>query len=183
MVDSHSNLRRKLTLVHETSPEAKKVKIAFATQDNEHVNQHFGSSTQFAIYYICPKAWQLVTIVTFEKSPKGHDQNKLDQRVNALNECCAVYCNAIGTSAIKQLLNLKIKPVKVEPTTDIKSVLNELKLQWCENENHWLANQSRLKSKLIEKSASQEKMTPEEVAKSEMAEAENRLTSLLDEEW
>ncbi|MEI6894133.1 MAG: NifB/NifX family molybdenum-iron cluster-binding protein [Colwellia sp.] len=175
MVHASRKPARKLSLVHQPTLDAKTVRIAFATHDNKSVNQHFGSATQFSIYYICPKSWTLVELIEFAKSPPGHDVNKLKQRVDALSECSAIYCNAIGVSAIKQLLVLNIKPINVDAGTEIKTLLHKLTTQWQANPNYWLANIIRHDSKKTKVA----KLADESAAQP----SEKRLASLLDEEW
>lgn len=158
---------RKLSLVQDQIPEDNRVKIAFASSDNDSVNQHFGSASQFSIYGISVEKWQLIELVEFSKAPAGHNEDKLKLRVNALNECSAIYCNAIGMSAIKQLLALNVKPINVETGTEIKSILSELKSAWQNDENYWLAKGTINKNVEPDSSLSDEQ----------------RLANLLSEEW
>lgn len=159
----------RLALVQDSIPEAEQVKIAFATSDNDMVDQHFGSATQFSIYSLCAESWQLVELIEFTPTAPGHNQDKLTQRVEALTECSAIYCNAIGMSAIKQLLAIKIKPVNVDAGIEVKRILLELKTEWQNNPDFWLANAALAKKIERENSSS--------------ADERERLADLLNEEW
>ena len=73
----------KLSLVQNTLPEGKQVRIAFATSDNDLVNQHFGSATQFSIYSLSAQSCQLTALIEFTQTPAGHNEDKLTRRVDA----------------------------------------------------------------------------------------------------
>lgn len=174
---AHSSM--KLSLVQNPLPEGKQVKIAFATSDNELVNEHFGSATQFSIYAICVESFQLIELIEFTKTPAGHNEDKLKVRVDALTECRAIYCNAIGMSAIKQLLAIQIKPINVDAGSEIKSILSELQVAWQSNPDYWLAtgamtNNTKVNKGMANKAQSQ--TLPN-------ANDKERLANLLDEEW
>jgi nitrogen fixation protein NifX len=162
---------RKLSLVTPTTTATNNIRIAFATSDNEHVNQHFGSSIQFAIYELCGQRWQLIELIKFQSSPQGHDENKLQLRIKALDKCSAIYCNAIGSSAISQLLSLKIKPVNVVIDLKIKTILHELIQASQRNSKYWL---SKMHQDFSIKQAEQAGM---------QGQTKQRLASLLNEHW
>lgn len=147
-----------------------KINIAFATTNNEVVDQHFGSASQFAIYQLDKHSWQLISLIEFAAGKKGHDDKKLNTRIGVLKKCQAIYCNAIGASAIKQLLPLKVKPITVDNTTNIRHVLSELVTELKANDNHWLIKQS--KASEVKTGATDNSKTSTE-----------RLSDLLSEDW
>ena len=50
-------------------------------------------------------------------------EDKLDIRIKALQDCAAVFCRAIGASAIAQLKKIRVQPMKVADGTPIKAQL------------------------------------------------------------
>lgn len=99
------------------------VKIAFATSDRKAVNQHFGAAESFAIYEVGEHEMRLIEVVEFiETAMDGHD-GKLAAKVGLLGDCAAVYCNAVGASAIQQLLAAGIQPMRVDEGSSIDELL------------------------------------------------------------
>jgi nitrogen fixation protein NifX len=104
------------------------VKIAFASSDRRVVDQHFGAAEAFCIYTLAEDDARLVEVAEFHDSDvvmDGHE-GKLAGKIALLEDCVAVYCNAVGASAIKQLLAAGIQPMKVEEGTPLDALLCEL---------------------------------------------------------
>ena len=127
---------RHLKLVHSTERAAamkERVKIAFASSDRNVVNQHFGAAEAFCIYQLpadegAEEDACLVEVAEFHDSDAvmdGHE-GKLAGKIALLEGCAAVYCNAVGASAIKQLLAAGIQPMKVEEGAAIATLLRGL---------------------------------------------------------
>lgn len=121
------------------------LKVAFATSDRVTVDQHFGASLGFAIHAIDGERTRLVEVAEFpedsmdgnenEVSAKGNageagvgrSHDKLAQKISALAGCAAVYCLAVGGSAIRQLLAAGIQPFRLDDERSIDSLLDELR--------------------------------------------------------
>ena len=106
---------RHLRLVTSTEPPAMSLKVAFASSDRKQVDQHFGAAEAFAIYELSEDDAKLVEVAEFTDSDIAMDghEGKLASKISLLSGCAAVYCNAVGASAIKQLLAAGIQPMKV----------------------------------------------------------------------
>jgi len=120
-------------------------KVAFATSDRVSVNQHFGASAGFAIYAVDGERSRLVEVAEYPaESMDGNEnevseqayacgagvsrsQNKLAERISALADCAAVYCLAVGGSAVRQLLASGVQPVRLEDACAIDALLLELR--------------------------------------------------------
>ena len=87
------------------------LKIAFATTDMETVNQHFGSAKSFAIYAVNMDDAQLLEAAQFGELSQDGNEDKLSVKLDLLSGCAAVYCQAVGGSAINQLIAKGIQPV------------------------------------------------------------------------
>jgi len=80
------------------------VHVAFATADLRHVDQHFGAAESFAVYAVDPAKAILVEATQFGTPAMDGNEDKLAAKIAALTGCVAVYCQAVGASAIAQLI-------------------------------------------------------------------------------
>jgi nitrogen fixation protein NifX len=115
------------------------LKIAFATTDMETVNQHFGSAKSFAIYAVDMDDAQLLEAAQFGELQQDGNEDKLSVKIELLNGCSAVYCQAVGGSAINQLIAKNIQPVKVHEGGRIKDLIIDLQNEMKAGPSSWLA--------------------------------------------
>jgi nitrogen fixation protein NifX len=115
------------------------LKIAFATTDMETVNQHFGSAKSFAIYAVDMDDAQLLEAAQFGELQQDGNEDKLSVKIELLNGCAAVYCQAVGGSAINQLIAKNIQPVKVHEGGRIKDLIVDLQNEIKAGPSSWLA--------------------------------------------
>lgn len=115
------------------------LKVAFATSDMQHVDQHFGAARSFAIYAVDPDHFGLVEANEFGRLDMDGNEDKLAAKIAALDGCIAVYSQAVGASAINQLKAQGIQPVKVSPGAQIRELLESLQQELREGPSHWLA--------------------------------------------
>lgn len=115
------------------------LKVAFATTDMKHVDQHFGAARGFAIYAVDPGQASLVEASEFGELGMDGNEDKLAAKIEALQGCVAVYSQAVGASAIAQLKAQGIQPVKVSPGAVIGDLLEALQQELREGPSRWLA--------------------------------------------
>ncbi|MET0052052.1 MAG: NifB/NifX family molybdenum-iron cluster-binding protein [Candidatus Thiodiazotropha sp.] len=115
------------------------LKVAFATRDMKHVDQHFGAAQSFAIYAVNQDKVCLVEAVEFGKLSMDGNEDKLGAKIDALDGCIAVYSQAVGASAINQLKLKGIQPVKTSEGTSINSLLEFLQEELRQGPGSWLA--------------------------------------------
>ncbi|MDO9106679.1 MAG: nitrogen fixation protein NifX [Methylovulum sp.] len=115
------------------------LKIAFATTDMEYVNQHFGSAKSFAVYAVDMDDSQLLEAAQFGELAQDGNEDKLSVKIQLLDGCAAVYCQAIGASAINQLISGGIQPVKVHEGSKIKDLIVDLQNELKAGPSSWLA--------------------------------------------
>lgn len=114
-------------------------KVAFASSDLKKVDQHFGSAERFAIYQVTPEEITLLEVAEFGALEQDGNENKLLEKFVILDGCVAVYCLAVGPSAVRQLMTLKIQPMKVAHGTQINATLKELQHDFNDGQSGWLA--------------------------------------------
>jgi nitrogen fixation protein NifX len=115
------------------------LRIAFATTDMKRVNQHFGSAQSFAIFSVDPERASLLEAAQFGKLEQGAEEDKLSAKLNLLQGCSAIYCQAVGSSAVRQLLAYGIQPVKVSEGVEIFDLIGSLQDEMRAGPSSWLA--------------------------------------------
>jgi nitrogen fixation protein NifX len=114
------------------------LRVAFATTDMKHVDQHFGAAQSFAIYAVGPHLWRLEEACEFA-APGDSNEDKLADKLTLIENCAAVYCNAIGASAIRALLGAGVQPVKVSEGAAIAALVEDLQSEMREGPTAWVA--------------------------------------------
>ncbi len=115
------------------------LKIAFASTDMKHVNQHFGSAKSFAVYAVNPEQVLFIEAAQFGIQAQDGNEDKLVAKFELLKGCAAVYCQAVGASAVKQLVARGIQPVKVQEDSPIEKLLNDLQSELRSGPSSWVA--------------------------------------------
>ena len=102
------------------------MKIAFATQDSVHINAHFGWARQIDIYEVDTTGYTFLEALKFGGDLKEDgNEDKLEPKVKALQNCTIVYVSAIGGSAAARLIRKNITPIKAD-ADEIENVLARL---------------------------------------------------------
>lgn len=114
------------------------LKVAFATDDRVSVNQHFGAAAGFAIYALDGEHARLVEVAEFPPEAMDGNENKLAEKIGGLAGCAAVYCLAVGGSAVRQLLASGVQPVRIDGEMPIESLLGQLTTALREGGIAWL---------------------------------------------
>jgi nitrogen fixation protein NifX len=115
------------------------VRIAFASTDRSTVNQHFGSAEAFVVFEVGADGAQLVEVTEFLDTAQDGNDNKLPAKIATLAGCAAVYCLAVGASAVKQLLAAGVQPVRVEEGSVIEQLIGDIRHELASGPGGWLA--------------------------------------------
>lgn len=103
------------------------MKIAFATQDLQRVDAHFGWAKNLAIYEITPQGYSFVKTWSFEGDlQEDGNEDKLQPKLEAIMDCAILYVAAIGGSGAARVVANKIHPVKVAQPEAILDILDKL---------------------------------------------------------
>ncbi len=114
------------------------LKIAFATADRVRVDQHFGATEGFAVYAVDGERSRLVEVAEFGRESMDGNEDKLAAKIEALAGCAAVYCLAVGGSAVRQLMAAGVRPIRLEAETPIERLLAELQRAAREGNVPWI---------------------------------------------
>jgi nitrogen fixation protein NifX len=120
------NVQRKLRLCN-FNEGAKGMKIAFATQDLQRVDAHFGWAKNLAVYEISPDGFHLLEAIQFGGDlQEDGNEDKLGPKIEAIKDCAILYVAAIGGSAAARVVAHKVHPVKVAQPEAIADILARL---------------------------------------------------------
>jgi nitrogen fixation protein NifX len=135
-------LIRSLRIVETASvPMEAALTVAFCSDDMKVVNQHFGSAKTFVIYAVDRQHSELLEVAEFG-APKeeGNNEDRLANKIAQLEGCAAIYCEAVGASAIRQLMAAGIQPVKVNRDSQISELLEDFQNELRTGPAAWVAN-------------------------------------------
>jgi nitrogen fixation protein NifX len=116
------------------------MKIAFATNDNVHINAHFGWAPQIDVYEVSPEGYNFLNTLEFEGVLKEDgNEDKLAPKLEALSDCTIVYVAAIGGTAAARLIRQKVTPIKSRSEEEqIEEILTNLVQTLKGNPPPWL---------------------------------------------
>lgn len=113
------------------------MKIAFASQDNIYVNQHFGWCKEFYIYEIIDDHYTFIK--TIDSSIEIEDEiDKLTYKIECIEDSDILYVQQIGPKAAMMVKSCKIFPMQSSKENEkIEDVLNSL-IKMKENPPIWM---------------------------------------------
>jgi nitrogen fixation protein NifX len=95
------------------------IKVAFATNDNENIDAHFGSAKQFNIYEISSESYEFCEIIKIE-------EKDTDNTISLLKGMDIVYFVNIGPAAAAKIINNGIFPIKYKEVVSIDAELGKI---------------------------------------------------------
>lgn len=103
------------------------MKVAFATQDLQRVDAHFGWAKNIAIYDVSPEGNQFLEAIEFNGDlQEDGNEDKLEPKINAIKDCAILYVAAIGGSGAARVVANNIFPMKVKEPESIADLLDKL---------------------------------------------------------
>jgi nitrogen fixation protein NifX len=103
------------------------MKIAFATQDQQRVDAHFGWAKSIVVYDVTAQGHSFVESFEFgDKLEEDGDEDKLAPKLEAIKDCAILYVAAIGGSGAARVVAMKIHPIKVPAPESIAEILAKL---------------------------------------------------------
>lgn len=104
------------------------MKVAFASTDKIHINEHFGRAETFQIWEIGPDEALFSGVLQLDAVGED-EEGRIEARSSALADCALVYVAQIGGPAAARLVAKKIHPIKskdCEPITEVVAKLQEV---------------------------------------------------------
>ena len=103
--------------------------IAFASSNENDLDEHFGSCHQLTIYRLSPDSSSYIESIKFTVE-QGHNQQKISDRLAALTNCFAVYCLACGNPVRQQLLAQGTRVVIHPNNESIDKLITQIQTNW-----------------------------------------------------
>ena len=116
---------RRLALVSDNKTQGMNMKVAFASTDKIHIDEHFGRAEEFYVWNVGPQDAEFSGVVQV-KDEGGDSADRIEARGNALNDCALVYVGEIGGPAAARLVAKKIHPLKSKTREPISEVVTKL---------------------------------------------------------
>jgi len=117
------------------------IKIAFASKDNIHVNQHFGWAEKFFLYEIDLEKGSFELLKEIDSSQEHSDEvDKLVYKITCVEEADIIYVAQIGPKASNMVKKANIFPLKASSESEKieESLKTLLKLATQDNSPLWL---------------------------------------------
>jgi nitrogen fixation protein NifX len=89
------------------------MKVAFASTDQVHVNEHFGQASEFYVWEISADVAEFAGVVPVPADP-AVEEDRVGLRSAALKACAIVCVAEIGGPAAARLVVNKVHPIKVK---------------------------------------------------------------------
>jgi len=99
--------------------------VAFATNDMENIDAHFGSCQKFIVYSVSREGFEPQKVIK-TKEEKNKDGDKTENVISALKGVDIAYFLDIGPIAAAKVIKSKIFPIKYKEVISIESELQKL---------------------------------------------------------
>jgi len=119
---------RRLDVVRDKDRKGASMKVAFASTDKIHVDEHFGKAQEFYLWEIGADNAEFSGVLQVNEGD-GDTDDRIEARSAALADCALVYVGEIGGPAAARLVAKRIHPLKsktAEPITDLVEKLQEV---------------------------------------------------------
>jgi nitrogen fixation protein NifX len=114
------------------------MKVAFASSDGDHIDEHFGKATAFHIWEVEPSGAHCVGRLG-QPDRGGDDEDHILAKATAL-EGCSIACSVqIGGPAAAKLVARHIHPMKTDAVVPIKDMVEKLQNVLRGSAPPWLA--------------------------------------------
>ncbi len=126
------------------------IRVAFASNNGEELDGHFGSCERFLIYQVTSSEWRLIEVRPTLEAEYDEDHNAARARMIA--DCQVVYVQSIGGPAAAKVVRANVHPVKIAKACPTRDVLERLQVT-LHKPPPWLAKVMGVKAASLEKFA------------------------------
>lgn len=123
------------------------IRVAFCSEDTQHIDAHFALSPNIVIYEFQPASYSKIMIKSFEpkhkepeKEPEEVNEERLVERIEAINDCDILYCSQIGGPAASRLIKNDIFPMQTKENLLIEEAAQRLQQMFHKNPPYWLTD-------------------------------------------
>lgn len=128
---------RRLSIVKTSTKGGSSMKVAFASTDKIHVDEHFGRARQFYVWEVGADAAALSAVVQVQQD--GEDEaDRIEARCAGVADCALVYVAQIGGPAAARLVAKKVHPIKIVDQASITDTVDKLQEVLRGNPPPWL---------------------------------------------
>lgn len=120
------------------------VRVAFASNNGERLDGHFGSCERFLMYQVSAQECRLIDVRSADNARPGQDKN--DYRAELIQDCDLLYVISIGGPAAAKVVKTGVLPIKFPRETDTWEALTQLQQRIAVNPPPWLAKAMGFKS-------------------------------------
>lgn len=114
------------------------IKIAFASKDNIHVNQHFGWCEKFYVYEVDGDNYSLLEEID-SSLKKEEEVEKLTYKIECVEGCDIIYVAQIGPKAANMVQSAGIYPMRASNEEEkIEDVIKSIQKMINGNAPLWL---------------------------------------------
>jgi len=128
---------RRLDIVRNQDRKGLFMKVAFASTDKIHVDEHFGQAKEFYLWEIGPEQAEFTGVLQVNEGD-GDADDRIEARSAALADCALVYVGQIGGPAAARLVAKRIHPLKSKEAELITVVVEKLQQVLQRNPPPWL---------------------------------------------
>lgn len=102
------------------------MKVAFASNDGEFVNTHFGYANHFEVYELTFEKIEKLPTRVVKNEEDDSENGRIENRLNAIVDCTLLFITQIGPAAAARVTRNQIMPIKVPDNTSINEQLERL---------------------------------------------------------
>ncbi|QWU13274.1 nitrogen fixation protein NifX [Paenibacillus sophorae] len=120
------------------------MRVAFASKDGKHIDEHFGQCRSFSIFELNVEKYKwLESRTVYAEDETEEHESRVAHRVEAIGDCTLLFVCSIGNDAMKQLMKDGIMILKVEPESEVIPQMDRLLNLMRERPPLWLIKSLR----------------------------------------
>ncbi len=128
---------RHLQLISAKERKEPVMKVAFASTDKVHIDEHFGKAREFFLWDVSADNAEFTGVLQIDEGT-GDADDRIEARSAALADCALVYVGQIGGPAAARLVAKKVHPLKSKTAEPISEVVEKLQQVLQGNPPPWL---------------------------------------------
>lgn len=128
---------RRLQLISAKERKGLVMKVAFASTDKVHIDEHFGKAREFCLWDVNADNAEFTGVLQIDEGT-GDADDRIEARSAALADCALVYVGQIGGPAAARLVAKKVHPLKSKTAEPISEVVEKLQQVLQGNPPPWL---------------------------------------------